>query len=370
MNFYFMTEPELTENFWNGKYMAGMRAAVRECKGRLQEVELCDLDAIAAEKTVDCETLPIILNGRSPDWIASHIAHVTERGLHPILLATHNNTTQRGVSSLSFDFYGIYTAWCTYMCKCGWHNMALLGVSPDNMSDAAKCEAFSNFNRRHNPDGHTGIYYINSSLENCCQTFLAEAEQYDAVLCTNDVVSIVLVSLLRQKGNNHSLHVHSFWDSPLAEYLNPEIKMMSLDYHEMGRQAIRLYSFLVNNPGIESVSATVCGVPCLAPELAATTSVSFSTNGFLRDERAQDIYALERLFSALDAIDLQIIGGMAEGIPYEQIAEKEMIAVGTVKYRVKKMLALAQKGSREALLNLIDEYLGSDNFLRSIQFRP
>lgn len=361
-----MMEPGLSENFWNAKYMAGMRMAVRECKGKLRELQLNDLERIASQGRGKGEIVPIILNGRSPDWVASHIAQVSDRGFHPILLATYNNTTQRGVSSLSFDFYGIYTAWCRYMCKRGWHNMALLGVSPDNMSDGAKCQAFRDYNSRYN-DGHrTGIYYMEGSLQDCCESFLAEAAQYDAVLCTNDVVSIVLVSLLRQKGLTHSLHIHSFWDSPLADYLSPEIKMISLDYHEMGRQAIRLYSFLVNNPGMESVSATVRGVPFMDPETAEAPNASASENSFLRDERAQDIYTLERLFSSLDAIDLQIIGGMAGGVPYEQIAEQERIAVGTVKYRVKKMLSLVQKSGREELLALIDEYLGTENFMHSI----
>ena len=57
---------------------------------------------------------------------------------------------------------------------------------------------------------------------------------------------------------------------------------------------------------------------------------------------------------------------MAGGVPYEQIAEQERIAVGTVKYRVKKMLSLVQKSGREELLALIDEYLGTENFLHSI----
>ena len=363
VNFNVLTEPDLSGNFWNAKYMAGMRAAVRECKGNLSELKPCDLEKIAAEENGLGARIPVILNGRTPDWFASHIAYAMDRGFHPILLGSYNNTALRGVSALSFDFYGIYTAWCSYMYQHGWRNIALVGVSTDNMSDAVKQEAFCDYNNRHNAEGNTGIYYVENSLQNCCESFLADAEQYDAVLCTNDVVAIVLVSLLRQKGFLDSLHVHSFWDSPLTEYLHPEIKMISLDYHEMGRQAIRLYSFLVNNPGIESVSATVRGAPFLMQEKGNISHVSACENRFLRDEWAQEIYALERLFSVLDEIDLRIICSMVESVPYEQIAEKEFIAVGTVKYRVKRMLSVSQKSSREELLALIDKYLDTEDFI-------
>ncbi len=370
MDFLVMTEPGLTGNFWNAKYINGVRTAVRECKGSLSELTPFDFEKIAAKKRPESARTPIILNGRSPDWIALHIAYVLEHGFHPILLGTYNNTSQRGVSSLCFDFYGIYTAWCEYMYAHNWRNMALVGVSPDNMSDSLKCEAFRDYNDRQNTAANTEIYCVEDSLQNCCESFIAKAEQFDAVLCTNDVVAIVLVSLLRQKGLKHPLHIHSFWDSPLADHLSPEIKMASLDYHEMGRQAIKLYTFLVNNPGLESVSATVQGKPYPEEKIGNISHVPIRGNKFLQDERAREVYALEQLFSALDEIDLHIIGGMLLGSTYEQIAENALIAVGTVKYRVKKMLSVVQRSNREELLALLDKYLGAENltgFVKNFQ---
>ena len=364
MNFYVMTEQELSNNFWNEKYMTGIRTAVRECKGTLIEVEFSDLDSLS--EINQNERLPIIINGRSPDWVASHTEYVSDKGFHSILLASHNNTSLRGVSSLTFDFYGIYKSWCSYMCKRGWRNMALLGVSSDNMSDSLKNEAFCDYNRKYNSNSNVGVYYVKTSLLDCCKTFLSDAKKYDVVLCTNDVVAILLNSLLANNKNIHSLHIHSFWDTPLCEFISPEIKMMSLDYQELGRQAIRLYSFLVNNPGMESVSATVCGVPYIYEESDKTTHICISENAFLRDKHAQDIYTLERLISTFDELDHQIIAGILRGVSYEQIAECELVSVGTVKYRLKKMLTVANKTSREELIDFIGKYLQSENFFHSL----
>ena len=354
MNFYIITEPNFKGNYWNLKYMAGLRSAVREYKGRLIELELSDLKKI---KSQDGEgRVPVILNGRSPDFIASLIPLVCGEGLHPILLASHNLTSQRGVSSLRFDFYGMYTAWYAYIEERGWKNIALLGVSRDSANDAIKEQAIKDYNKE-NGTGKLDIYHIDGSLRECCETFLKNAKDYDAVLCTNDVVAIVLGSMLKKRCCDIDLHVVSFWDTPLASYINHEDKLISLDYNELGRQAIRLYAFLVNNPGVESVAANVRINTGSGIKPAKAAQVNFSKNTLLEDKTAQQIYTLENLFSGFDETDLGILNGILNGAVYEKIAERENVSLGTVKYRVKKMLEAAKIKKREELVSLVREYL-------------
>ena len=354
MNFYILTEPELTENFWNHKYLSGIKSAVREAKGNLVDLNLQDITDFQNKS-------PVIVNGRNPEWISTNTKRLVDKGFHPILLATNNNTGLRGVSSLTFDFYGIFTGWCAHFYNLGLKNMALLGVRPDNMSDSFKQRAFVDFNNGYNAGSNTHVYSVTTSLKQCCEEFISNIDKHDVVLCTSDLVSIILLSLLRKTPNNKKLIVHSFWDSPLAEYLNPEIKMHSLDYHELGRQAIRLYTFLSNNKSIQSISATVSGVPYLNSELKVPQKAKVD-NSFMQEESAKDVYVLEKLFSTLDSIDLKIIKGILSKTNYEQIAEAENVSVGTVKYRVKKMLTLTKKGSRKEFLLLISKYLGTNCF--------
>ena len=352
-----MTEPGISENFWNAKYMAGMRAAVRESKGRLVEISLSDLDEIN-EKNRDLKLrVPIILNGRSSDWIASLIPLVCDKGFHPMLLASHNYTPQRGVSSLRFDFFGLYTSWFAYFRRCGSKNMALVGANKNNVGDSIKCQAISGFN---DGNGKADIYYMKSSMRLCLESFINNAKEYDVVLCVNDVVAIILKSMLRKSGLENSVEVHSFWDSPLSKYINHQEKLIALNYNELARQAIKVYSFLVNNPEIESVAVTVKGdmSHCLAPIKSAY--VQPNENTFLKDPSVQDVYALERLFSSLDELDFEIIKCVIKGDTYELIAEKENVSLGTVKYRIKKMLALAGKTKRKELLMLVEKYLQAE----------
>lgn len=358
MNFYVITEPEYSENYWNTKYMAGLRSAVRENKGKLVEVKFNDLDKIN-QSTIQDLRLPIIINGRSSDWIASLIPLVCDKGFHPILLASHNYTPQRGVSSLRFDFYGLYTSYFAYFAKRGLHNMALVGANKNNVSDKLKCQALNDYNKGYGK-GKADIYYMESSMQDCLKSFIENADNYDAVLCTNDVVAIILKSMLRKSSFKGRLQVHSIWDSPLSKHISHQDKLISLDYNELARQAIKVYNFLVNNPEIESVATTVKVNMSEHLEPVKSSYLKPNENTFLQDPSVKDVYTLEKLFSSLDEIDFHIINGILNGDTYDMIAERESVSLGTIKYRVKKMLELAEKNKREELIKLITKYLQTE----------
>lgn len=355
MNFFIVTEPNLSENYWNSKYVSGMRGAVREYKGKLIELDLNSISKIS-EKT------PVIINGRNPEWISVNTKRLLDNGYHPILLATNNDTGLSNVSSLTFDFYGIYSSWCAHFYSLGYKNMALLGVRPDNTSDNYKLKAFCDFNERFNENITNNVYKVTTSLKDSCENFIKHINRFDVVLCTNDLVAIILLSLLRKTSNEKKLLVHSFWDSPLAKFLNTEFKTYSLDYHELGRQSIKLYTFLSNNKSVQSISATISGVPILNTELKPP-QIAKTNKSFMQEESAKAVYNLEKLFSLVDDIDLSILKGMLSKITYEQIAEQQNVSVNTVKYRVKKMLNVIGSNSRKELLLYMTTYLGKDYFI-------
>ena len=356
MNFYIITEPEFAKNYWNFKYMAGLRSAVREYKGTLVALTADELHALSDINSEGTRT-PLILNGRSPDWITSLASLACDMGFHPILLASHNQALQRGVSSLRFDFYGLYSDWLSYLSKQGFYSIALVGVSKDNISDTLKQQAFNDHKRRQGKENNRSIYCIESSLQECLDRFLRDREKYDAILCTNDVIAIVLTGELRKRGLENALPVHSFWDSPLSKYVSHGEKQISLDYNELGRQAIKLYAFLNNNQNIESISADVRVRLSTDIEPQRSASALSGKNIFMQDECAKDVYTLETLFSSMDEVDLQIISGILAGDVYEAIADRANVSLGTIKYRMKKMMTLAQKKKREELISLITKYL-------------
>lgn len=178
MNFYIITEPAFAKNYWNFKYMAGLRSAVREYKGKLVALTHDELHQISDRNAEGIRT-PLILNGRSPDWIASYASLACDMSFHPILLASHNQALQRGVSSLRFDFYGLYSAWLSYLSKQGLQNIALVGVSKDNTGDALKQQAFNDYKRIHGNESNLDIYYFDASLKECLDRFLLEREKYN-----------------------------------------------------------------------------------------------------------------------------------------------------------------------------------------------
>ena len=65
---------------------------------------------------------------------------------------------------------------------------------------------------------------------------------------------------------------------------------------------------------------------------------------------------LDKMLSECDDTDVHILRGLADGKTYEYIAEREYLAVNTVKYRVKKMLSTAGADNKKQLLSLLEEY--------------
>lgn len=49
MNFRVITESDVLGNFWNNKYIDGMKAGARECRGNLLEITADELDEIKSE---------------------------------------------------------------------------------------------------------------------------------------------------------------------------------------------------------------------------------------------------------------------------------------------------------------------------------
>jgi len=309
----------------------------------------------------------VIINGRSSAWIDHSVETVLRNNCLPVLMAANNSQSKHHVSSVGFDFYGIYTSWCEYVLIQGWRNMALLGVNRDTAGDMLKCEAFMDYNSRHNKENRYDVYYIESSLEECCKRFLEKAGEYDAVLCTNDLISIILVTLIRKQVINDNLQIYAFWDSPLSEYIRPKVKTISLDYAELGRQAIKVSSFLAKNPNIAVLSVTVCGQTEMTERKICSIKSENAGDTFLKDRRAQEIYSLENLFSSIDSNDMQIICGIIDGISYERLAEKLSISIGAIKYRVKRMLTIAQRKDRNEFVNLIQEYFSMDNAAQCLE---
>ena len=80
-------------------------------------------------------------------------------------------------------------------------------------------------------------------------------------------------------------------------------------------------------------------------------------NLFYTDKDIVNLQSLEKLLRKCDKTDAEIIDRLHKKISYSKIAEDLFISVGSVKYRIKKLLLCSGIDSVEDMLSLCTRYL-------------
>ena len=76
------------------------------------------------------------------------------------------------------------------------------------------------------------------------------------------------------------------------------------------------------------------------------------------DAPLNDMMLAEKILAECDALDIEIMRGIYEGMKNADIAEMLHASESTVKYRVKRMINLGSFASRTELMSIMASYLG------------
>jgi hypothetical protein len=363
-------EPDYAETLWGKQYLEGIRTEAERCGDRLclREPDYFAEPVLTAPETHRPLTLLI---GTSVSWIPHTASFLNGQGVHCILLAYSASMVVGSVSSVTMDYKQAVRSLTQYLEQNGRSRIALLGINPDSSNDMQKYDAFLHYRRRRgvlNPE--KDVFWNFAQLHNMCQLFYNAREQYDAVICANDVAAILVLNFLQ---NNQikvpeGLYIASIGDTKLARMIKPGITAAKLDFFEAGRQAVQLYTILDKNPDLTALTATVnCRIhadestdfapvrPYVEPEADAD---EIKPVWFYSDQEVIDILHLEDLLNRCDDIDLNILHGISAQQKYIDLAETLHISENTVKYRLRKMLGLTGQNTREDLIGLVQRYFG------------
>lgn len=161
------------------------------------------------------------------------------------------------------------------------------------------------------------------------------------------------------------LYILGFGDSILSGMVTPSLSTISLDYHEIGNQAMGAYLYLLKHPEISSMDIFI---PCKIVPRQSTNFEEYiivneiiyypCTNNdlFFNDPDISEFFILEHFFEQCDEIDLEIIKGLMQKIRYESLAEKLHISEYTLKYRLKKIYNTTKTNNRNSFDALIEKY--------------
>ena len=82
-----------------------------------------------------------------------------------------------------------------------------------------------------------------------------------------------------------------------------------------------------------------------------------SRDRFYKDPELSEMLIVDKLLNCSDETEQAILHGLRIGQTYEQLAEDCFLTVGSIKYHIKKLLALSGAESKEQITELLNKYL-------------
>lgn len=364
MDYFIITEPMLANAYWATQYAQGIKAEVQRNKGRLISVTPDKLDSVLQYASASRTRPTTLVNCISRQWTASCFSSLNRAQVHPLFIAPQHTSPSAQASAVSFDFPQVFYSLCQYLWHCGRKRCALFGVNPASVNDSSKKEAYLQFLLDYSNPNAKGIFYNDGCLEDCCNAFFQRLSQFDAVICTNDIVAIKLIHFLKKQGVRvpDDLYVAAMGNTSLSQLLSPSITLALFDCVNIGKQAVKLYRTLVKNPEISSLTAKVTGriiprestafqeLPFAAKDISIPSTSRY--NQFYSDKDVQDIFSAEKLVSGCDEMDFKILNGLLCDKSLQELERELYTTQNTIKYRMKRMKKLTGSASRKDLLDL------------------
>ncbi len=300
----------------------------------------------------------IIVIGTSSLWIKKTVSLLKEKHSAHIVMIS-DQPYKMPVSNVSTDHYTAMREVLQYLSYCKKSSVAFYGVNPSSVSDLQRLSAFKN---------HGTVFYNHGNLKKCFLKFYESIDNFDAAICANDYAAVSLLQNLKSLSPEKadSLFIISFANTALAKLYKPAITTMSISYSEYGKAALQLYSVLSKNPGISHINISIKSELKIRD---STKNLPFEPNGFVYDYNSEEninfyddneikpLVIIDKILSACDEIDLDIIQGIAFSHSYEVIAERNTMSVNGVKYRLKKLLEICGIADKRTLISVYNTYL-------------
>ncbi len=297
----------------------------------------------------------VIIAGASKAWMAQALRFFAEQGIDAVIINFDPQEPMMPLGEVRMDYDNAMHTLLTYLSECGRRNIACFGFNPNSSADMFKKRYFEWWSRLPGNDGRAEVFLNYGSLETCYAQFRA-AEGFDAAICANDIVAVFLTKRLRDSGISvpEQMYVAAFGNSLLAQRVRPAITTASLDYYEMGRQAVILYAHLCRQRAAVSMSVRVHSRLMIRESTALTPMrEGFPEHpiydggdamnvDFYSDEDVMRLLLAEQMFHACDAVDEALLRGFLHGDTYEKQQEALYLTADALKYRKKRLMHWAK----------------------------
>lgn len=373
MPLYLIEEPEYRQSVWSKKSVALVK------KLKEKKIEYKQINEISEISDFNNSVLVAISDVSS--WKRNIIAYCNAVQLPIIILTDGIQHNLGGIyNSVSVDFSETLATLNDYLGAYEKKRIAIFGVNQNSDSDLDLVEKIYTEIKFEVQDVPI-VYNNNENLEKSFWDFFENREKYDAVICVNDLVALYFTDMLKKhdKATLERLFIISFNALILSALHSPSITSFSADDSAFVNAIIEIYQILKDSKEMSRIhirirqELRICETTGFLPLVPKKRDYGKKTyygeaNGnmlFLKwlDNNNLNTYnSLEKMFAECDKQDFLILLMLQEGNTVTEIAERTFTSLGSVKYRIQKMLANSGTENKRELLELLKSNVNKENF--------
>lgn len=361
-----VVEPEYSLSQWCKEILSGIRAAAAKKK---QTVAFFDnADDITGGNTRES----VFVVGSSLRWITETANICQNKNLHPIILANQSVNPVLGIFSCVYcDIRSMIFELTSRLNKIGKKRIAIYGVNSHSLPDLERVDAFMQYCQEFPRGEHTSnnnIFNNDYSLEECFKSFLPFADDYDAVLCTNDFTAISLIRRLQKQNYDlNRLMVVSTAGTRLSRWFHPRFESVHFQYADFGKAGFLIANALMKETDFTAVTvkirwSTTTGLLSGGEDdlMGVAVPEEAESQMFYTDAEILKMLRAEQTLDVCDKTDFRLLLGIFKGETLEQLGERCFISQTTLKYRINALKNVTKMGSRKELASFLKEYVSPE----------
>jgi DNA-binding LacI/PurR family transcriptional regulator/DNA-binding CsgD family transcriptional regulator len=289
---------------------------------------------------------------------------LNECGIHPIFINMQQSNTNYFFSSIIPNYYSAMYQLTAMVLNEFPADSAFIGYNTDSMSDRLRLEGF----KKAAEECKTGysVFSHHGNIDESIEEVLGNLDKFKNVICANDVIALALLRKMKSSGLDPSgFNITGSGNMKTGLFFKPSLTTIRSDYYNEGVMAVDAYAMLLKKGHMQNLFVNMdCQIIIRESTHITNKRISripLSETGskmvdFYGNNLVQEIDRLEKMLAKCDDVDLEILNGIVRGSTYETIAESHLLAVNTVKYRIKKMEDHAEVKNRNELLSYIGKF--------------
>ncbi|MBQ4556306.1 MAG: substrate-binding domain-containing protein [Clostridia bacterium] len=363
--------PEFKDTFWTQLSLKATNAEITRKRYTAHYIDVEKVTDIDFDKVFEGDEKKLLLYiGHSVSGTPVDLKYLTDHGVHVILLNYESSVLSGSCSKVLLNYRDGMQKSISYLTANKHDKIALFGINPNSSTDMLKDSYFVEYLRERGGNPTRDIYYNYGSISGCFSRFAENYTDYNAVICSNDVVALALINYLKGIGVRipEDMYVTACGGSSiLSSMANTTITTVFADQYELGRQAVLTYSYLYKNPCDVALSVKVEARltvrqstnfdPDPGHDLVTTLKKQVPNVDFYDDPVIQSIFRIEALLLSCDELDRGILEGILAGETYPSIAERLYTSENVISYRIKRMCKITETSKKSELVTLLSPYL-------------